>query len=237
MGAGDRASRHSGDRAAATGAVEAGLEAQKAIVERNAPLPEARRMRFRLGITLGDVIEKDDGSVYGDGVDIASRLERLCEPDEICVSGSVFEQVEGKLGLTFKSIGEQQVKNIPKPVRAYRGHLSQGHPALRSGRGVVVGTAALVAALLAVTVAWKAGVLNQRATPGAAVTAGAPSGPPELNDLPSLAVLPFKAISSGTEYEWFTDGVTQTLLTDLSRLSHLLVIFQRVELRVQRQDG
>ncbi len=86
----------------------------------NRPLPTHRRMQFRIGINLGDVIEQEDGTIYGDGVNVAARLQEFSEPGGICISGPAYDHVEGKLPLAFKSIGEQPVKNIAKPVRAYR---------------------------------------------------------------------------------------------------------------------
>src|SRR5215510_10739067 len=104
---------------AATGAVRAAFEIQVALAERNETLPQARRMRFRIGVNLGEVIERPDGTVYGDGVNIAARLESLAEAGGICVSGTVYDQVEGKSLVSFRFAGEQAVKNIAKPVRTY----------------------------------------------------------------------------------------------------------------------
>ena len=101
-------------------AVDCAAEVQRALGDHNADLPEDRRMRFRIGVNLGDVIARDDGTIYGDGVNIAARLESLAEPGGITVSGSVYDSVAGKLDLTFESLGEQTVKNIARPVRAYR---------------------------------------------------------------------------------------------------------------------
>ncbi len=104
----------------AIGAVEAAIAIQDELRGRNESLPEDQRMHFRLGVNLGDVIEKDDGSIYGSGVNVAARLEGLAEPGGICLSGSAHEQVEGKIDLGFQDIGEHEVKNIVRPVRAYR---------------------------------------------------------------------------------------------------------------------
>jgi adenylate cyclase len=104
----------------ATGAVTAALGVQAALAQANAPLPEGRRMRYRIGVNLGEVIEKADGTVYGDGVNIAARLESLAEPGGITISGSVHEQVESRLEIRADYLGEQQVKNIARPVPAWR---------------------------------------------------------------------------------------------------------------------
>jgi len=106
--------------ASAIGAVEAALAIQDSLGERNAALAEDRRMLFRIGVNLGDVIEKPDGSVYGSGVNVAARLEGLSEPGGICLSGNAYEQVEGRLDVAFEDIGEHEVKNITRPVRAYK---------------------------------------------------------------------------------------------------------------------
>ena len=105
--------------ASVVGALECAVELQRAFADRNAPLPESRRMRFRIGVNLGDVLV-DEAGIYGDGVNVAARLEGLAQPGGICISGSVYEQVEGKFNFRFEDLGEQQVKNIARPVRVYR---------------------------------------------------------------------------------------------------------------------
>ncbi len=105
---------------AATEAVRTALEIQSELAKSNDTLPEARRMRFRIGVNLGEVIESRDGTVYGDGVNIAARLESIGEPGGICISGTVYDQVKSRLKTVFEFLGEQQVKNIAEPVRAYR---------------------------------------------------------------------------------------------------------------------
>jgi len=105
---------------AATGAVRAAFEIQGVLTECNEALPEPRRMRFRIGVNLGEVIERPDGTVYGGGVNIAARLESIGEPGGVTVSGTVFDQVKNRLPVSFDLIGEQEVKNIAELVRAYR---------------------------------------------------------------------------------------------------------------------
>src|SRR4051812_18210884 len=114
---------------AATAAVRAAVEIQASLTEQNAPFPESRRMRFRIGVNLGEVIKRPDGTVYGDGVNVAARLQSAGEVGGVTVSGTVFDQVEGKLPLSFKFAGEQSVKNIAKPVRAYHTLLEPSSPA------------------------------------------------------------------------------------------------------------
>ncbi len=161
-------------------AVDCANEIQHELAKRNAQLAEHRRMQFRIGINLGDVIEQEDGTIYGDGVNVAARLQALAEPGGICISGTAFDQVEGKLPLQFKFIGEQQVKNIAKPVRAYRIALTS-------------------------------------AVSPAASPLSLPSGP-------AIAVLPFVNMSSGEEADYFSDGLTEDIITALSRFKQLFVI-------------
>jgi adenylate cyclase len=200
----------------ATGATSAALAIQAELGDRNRQKPEERRMRFRIGVNLGEVMVRADGGVFGDGVNIAARLQQLAEPGGVCVSGAVFDQIDGKLAARFESMGEQSVKNIPRPVRAYR---LKG--ASQSARGWNYGTAAVLAAA---STAVLLGVLWSGSGPSSPDRAAKEGLASPANDLPSLAVLPFKNIGTGTEYEWFTDGMSETLLTDLARLPHLLVI-------------
>ncbi len=101
-------------------AVQTAVEVQKSLEGHNIDLEPERRMEFRIGVNLGDVIEETDGTIYGDGVNIAARMEALAEGGGICISSTVYDAVEGKLSFGFDSLGEQQVKNISKPVRVYR---------------------------------------------------------------------------------------------------------------------
>jgi len=169
----------------ATGAVSAALAVQQELKGSSTDVPEDRRMRFRIGVHLGDVIEKADGTVYGDGVNIASRLEGLAEPGGIAISESIRTAVRGKVGAEFDALGEQQVKNIAEPVRAYRVRFD--------------------GAAHATTAAAKV------------------SGHADAN-VPSVAVLPFQNMSGDADQEYFSDGITEDLITDLSKLPGLLVI-------------
>jgi len=170
----------------AIGAVSAALAVQKALCAVTNAQPEDRRMCFRIGVHLGDVMEKADGTVYGDGVNIAARLQGLAEPGGITVSESVRTAVRTKIAAGFEDQGEQQVKNIAEPVRAFHIRVDGAVPP----------------------------------RPGAAgeATARAKSG------TPSIAVLPFQNMSGEADQEYFSDGITEDLITDLSKLSGLLVI-------------
>ena len=183
----------------AAGAVTAALAIQLGVNILAEAAQEDRRMRFRIGVHLGDVIEKADGTVYGDGVNIAARLERLAEPGGITVSDSVHIAVRGKLAADFEDQGEQTVKNIADPVRAWRVH----------GADPMTTPPAALAA---------------RAVAPNASAASVPAIDLSLPDKPSIAVLPFTNMSGDLEQEYFTDGITEDIITELSHFRSLFVI-------------
>ena len=207
-------------------AVACVVEIQRELAERNAGLPANRRMEFRIGVNLGDVLVKA-GNLYGDGVNVAARLEALADPGGICISGKVHEEVETKLPLQFESMGEQTVKNIKKPVPVYRVLSKPGDAAHRVVRAKRLTTRAwsramIAAAVVVVVAAAVAGYLYlQPVPPGGGV---ASEEAPALPDKPSIAVLPFVNMSGDPEQEYFADGMTETLITSLSKLSNLFVI-------------
>jgi len=170
----------------ATGAVSAALEVQEQLMAQAAALASDRQIPFRVDIHLGDVIEKTDGTVYGDGINIASRLQGLAEPGGITVSDAVQCALRQGLAASFDDLGEQLVKNIDKPVRVYR---------LRLDKAVV-------------------------AVPGAAASNGLRG----RVDKPAIAVLPFNNMSGDPEQEYFADGITEDIITELSRFRDLFVI-------------
>jgi len=194
------------------------------MAERSAGVPEHRRMRLRVGINLGDVIH-DDARIYGDGINIAARLETLAEPDGVLVSSTVYDHVRGKLPITFADAGERQLKNIEQPVRTYRvlipgaaftpgaAPLSRTTTADRR-RWVVPGVAAALLVLLAAVGAWW---MSPRFFPGQRADG---TEAPRL----SIVVLPFSNLSGDPSQDYFADGVTEDLTTDLSRLAGSFVI-------------
>jgi adenylate cyclase len=165
-------------------AVRCAVEVQREMAARNAGVQAERRIDFRIGINLGDIMI-DDNDIFGDGVNVAARLEALAEPGGICVSRVVRDQVRDKLAIPFEDMGEQQVKNIARPVRAYR--------------IVLTGTA------------------SRPSIPSEPT-------PPPLLDRPSIAVLPFHNVSGDPEQEYFVDGITEDIITALSKWRWFLVI-------------
>jgi len=166
-------------------AVRCAIEAQNAMVERNAGVPEDQKIRFRVGIRLGDVVEESDGDLMGDGVNIAARLEGICEPGAICLSEDAHRQVRDRVKETFVDLGEKALKNIARPVRVY---------ALRTGPA--------------------------SRKPAPTVSTPEKPAPPRL----SIVVLPFANIGGDADQEYFVDGLTESLTTDLSRIRGSFVI-------------
>jgi adenylate cyclase len=201
-------------------AVECAMELQREFKSRNAELPALRRLEFRIGINLGDVIVEGE-RIYGDGVNIAARVEGLAEPGGVSISGTVYDQVKNKLPLAYEPLGEHVVKNIREPVRVYR-VLPEPRPT-GAGPGIqqIVGRlswrrTALLLGLVLLVVAGGVAVWNFSSR----------SRPPgfELPDRPSVAVLPFENMSGDAGQAYFSDGITEDLITGLSKLSGLFVI-------------
>ena len=211
--------------ASVVNAVSCALAIQEGIAGRNESLPEDRRIAFRIGVHLGDVmIEGDD--IYGDGVNVAARLEGLAEPGGICISQQAFDQVETKLDLAYEDLGEQRVKNLARPVRTYRlrsgGEVSP-EPVATKRRGLsvnqIIGSAVVVLFIVAGLMLgwWQPWVSEEE--PASVEHMALP-----LPDKPSIAVLPFTNLSNEPSEQYFADGMTEDLITDLSKVSGLFVI-------------
>jgi TolB-like protein/class 3 adenylate cyclase len=168
-------------------AVRCAIEVQNGMVERNAGLPPDRRIEFRIGIHLGDVVEEADGDLMGDGVNIAARLEGIAQPGSICLSDDAYRHVKARLNLAVVDLGETQLKNIAEPMRIF---------SLEVGR------------------------LVQPALAAESSKMSLPASAPRL----SIVVLPFANMGGNPEQEYFVDGVTESLTTDLSRISGSFVI-------------
>jgi adenylate cyclase len=207
-------------------AVTCAVEIQRAMNHCYAELPPSKRLELRIGVNLGDVIV-DGEDIYGDGVNIAARLEGLCEPGEVLISGTAFDHVERKLDYQFEFLGSQKVKNIETPVRLYRVPVntegSRKAPAVR-GRTyrpfLLAALAAVLLLLAGVAVVWK-GMWSDTARQTELASTAKMALP--LPDKPSVAVLPFTNMSSDSE-QHFADGMTDDLITDLSKVAGLFVI-------------
>jgi adenylate cyclase len=174
-------------------AVRCAIEVQNGMLERNAGLPPERRIDFRIGIHLGDIVEESDGDLMGDGVNIAARLEGIAKPGAICLSEDAYRQVKARLDLAVSDLGATHLKNIVDPIRVYSlqvGVAAEAKPAAQSAPGVFE----------------------------------KPSAPLTLPDKPSIAVLPFQNMSGDPEQEYFSDGITEDIVTALSRLRWFFVI-------------
>ena len=209
-------------------AVQCAVAVQNEIQTRNAELPDNRRMEFRIGINLGDVIDEED-RIYGDGVNIAARLEALADPAGICVSKTAFDQIETKLPLGYEYLGEQSVKNIPKPVAAYRVLMKPEAVGKVIGEKRFLGRysrrTALAAIIILVMVAgglvsWNIYLQQSKKVEPASVEHMAFP----LPDKPSIAVLPFANMSEDPKQEYFSDGITEEIITALSKIPKLFVI-------------
>ena len=209
-------------------AVQCAVAVQNEIQTRNADLPDNRRMEFRIGINLGDVID-EDGRIYGDGVNISARLEALADPGGICVSKTAFDQIETKLPLGYEYLGEQSVKNIPKPVGAYRVLMKPDAAGKVIGEKRFLGRysrrAAMAAIIILVIVAgglvsWNIYLHQSKKVEPASVEKMAF----QLPDKPSIAVLPFVNKSGDPKQDYFSDGITETITTALSQIQNMFII-------------
>jgi adenylate cyclase len=209
-------------------AVNCAVEIQTGLKEQNASLAPERRMEFRIGVNLGDVMVEGE-QIYGDGVNVAARLESLAEPGGICISGTAYDQVRDKLALVYEDAGEQTVKNIARPVHVWRLLLDGATLPRRgtrqiprkywrsgilslTGLAIIVGTIVLVQHLS----------FKPQATHASIPPQEKPALP--LPDVPSIAVLPFTNLSGDPKQEYFSDGISDQLINSLSRLPGVFVI-------------
>jgi adenylate cyclase len=210
-------------------AVNCAVEIQRELAERNQELPSERRMQFRMGVNLGDVVEEED-RIYGDGVNIAARLESLAESGGICISGTVYDHIKNKVELEYEHMGEQTVKNISEPIVVYRVLSSPGAAAHRvinakkvmgkKMRNAAFAISAVLVLGVAVFVIWS---LYLQPAPSIEPASVEKMALP-LPDKPSIAVLPFENLSGDPDQEYFSDGMTEQIITGLSVVPNLFVI-------------
>jgi adenylate cyclase len=218
-------------------AVRCAVEIQEELRVRNDELPENRRMEFRIGINLGDVVAEGE-RIYGDGVNIAARVEGLAEGGGICISGTVYDSIKNKLSLSYESLGEHTVKNIKEPIRVYRMRIGPeaAAPVIRDEktgpRRWQKSALAAVALLVVVAGAWVIWHFYLRPSPTEVKVASEETPAPELAqkasrpvpDEPSIAVLPFANISGDPKEDYLCDGITENIITALSKTPRMLVI-------------
>jgi TolB-like protein len=206
---------------------------QRAARAVNDPLPPERRLELRIGVNLGDVIVDGD-NIFGDGVNTAARLEALAQPGTVCISQTVYDQVRNKLELDYRPLGSHRVKNIADPVRAY----AVGEPAAlpRPRRIRLVLASASAAALLAVAALAGWALHTGRFGLGAVPKPVAVAAPANLVGRPSVAVLPFKNLSSDAGQAFFNDGITEDVITALGRFSNLLVVAKSASFQLRDRN-
>ena len=208
-------------------AVNCAVEIQRELAERNAALPDNRKMQFRIGVNLGDVID-EDGRIYGDGVNIAARVESLAEAGGICISGRAHDQVENKLGLEYEDLGKHEVKNISRPIQVYRvlsypgaaaHRVVQAKESLgRKWRKIGLSAAAIVIVAVALGI-WQFYLRQPAVEPALVEKMAYP-----LPEKPSIAVLPFDDMSGDPNQDYFCDGLTENMITALSKTPKMFVI-------------
>jgi len=209
-------------------ALKCAVDIQKEIARQNESLPENRKMEFRIGVNLGDVAEEGD-RIYGDGVNVAARIENLADPGGICISRSAYDQVRKRLSLGYEYLGEHSVKNIDEPVRVYRVLTAPEYVGRVIGEKTAAGKKwrrlayAAVACLIVVAgglIAWNIYLQkSRRVEPADTEKMAFP-----LPDKPSIAVLPFTNLSGEKEMEYFCDGLSEGIINGLSKSEHIFVI-------------
>ena len=206
-------------------AVQCAVAVQNELQTRNAELAENRRMEFRIGINLGDVIDEED-RIYGDGVNVAARLEALADPNGICVSKTAFDQIESKLPLGYEYLGEQSVKNIPRPIGAYRVLMKPDDAGKVIGRKRREKRWMTLAAVMVLLIGlgglagWYLYIeQTKRIEPASVDKMALP-----LPEKPSIAVLPFDNMSGDSDQDYIADGFTENIITGLSQIPDMFVI-------------
>ena len=207
-------------------AVRCAISCQKEVASRNAGLADHRKLMFRIGVNVGDIMVKGD-NLFGDGVNVAARLEGLAEAGGVCISGSVYEQVRHKLQGAFEDMGPQNVKNIAEPISVFRAIIDERADSLLSAERLSVRRRGLRPLLMASGLAvfvFIGGLFWWQPWSSSSGLASVENMVLPLPDKPSLAVLPFINLSDDPNQEIFVDGLTEDLITDLSKIAGLFVI-------------
>ena len=212
--------------ASAVEAVQCAVEIQKALNMKNENFPEDKRLQFRIGVNIGDIVQDGD-SIYGAGVNVAARIEGLADPGGVCISRNAYDHIKDKLKLGYEYLGEHEVKNIKDPVRVYKvlldpedaGKLIGEEPTRIRKKWVV--PVVIVAAIILTSLAWYfiQGVIKPDIEPASLDRMAYP-----LPDKPSIAVLPFDNMSGDPEQGYFSDGLTEQIISALSKVAYLFVI-------------
>ena len=214
------------DFASVVDAVNCAVEIQQELAERNAEQPDNRKMHFRIGVNLGDVIEEDD-RIYGDGVNIAARIEGLANAGGICISGSAHEQIENKLPLKYEFMGVHSVKNIPKPIRVYRAQIETEVSVKKKKKIEISSPRSIAFVFSAVLLIGIAAIVASRyilrPTPSVEPASVEKMAFP-LPQKPSVAVLPFVNMSADPNQEYLVDGISENIITALSTIPDIFVI-------------
>ena len=213
-------------------AVTCAVAVQERVARHQAARPPERQIVFRIGVNLGDVVIEGDGDLLGDGVNVAARLEQLCEPGGVAVSGTVYDHLQGKIEQPLDFAGEHRLKNIARPVRVYRlrtDHLTAGRRPwavrhLPRRFGIVTALAALSVLLAGGALVLLPGAPGQKLWPALAGMLGLPAGGDPRLGPSSIVVLPFDTRGGGPEHERLADGLTEDIITDLARYPDLAVI-------------
>ena len=230
-------------------AVECAANIQRGVAAHNTEIPDSKQIEFRVGVNLGDVIIDGD-DIYGDGVNMAARIEGLADPGGVCISGTVFDQIRNKLDLPFEDLGPQEVKNIAEPVRTYRVQLDTESPTTsprkekQSPRWGSAGAVIVIAAVLAATGVYiwagdRASNPQETETVSKSVDTASASPRDEqaipVPDKPSIAVLAFDNLSGDPEQEYFADGMAEDIITALSKLQVLFVVARNSSFKYKNQ--
>jgi adenylate cyclase len=220
-------------------ALNCAVEIQLAARAINDPMPPDRRLELRIGVNLGDVIV-DGGDIFGEGVNIAARLQALARPGTVCISHTVYEEVKHKLDLDYQSLGSHRVKNIAEPVRAYAVGVSAVPGRAGKQRRLLAAATAVCGLIAAGLVAWTVHTGAGRdllgwAAPNPVEVAGL-AAPHRLAGRPSVAVMPFKNLSTDAGQDFFSAGITEDVITALGRFSNLLVVAKSASFQLKDRN-